>query len=152
MTQRPYPLVFEEHDGSWTWSIEIGEPFEDDHRILARDEGYETRRDAQVAVQEAMVAVRAKLREEALEALEAREQALAAAASPTDGGPEPSAESKSRVAATPATVSPQELSWGIYEADQLVALFRNRAQAQAYAKQSATRRLVQIDLQWTPTS
>ncbi len=53
-SNNPYPVIYEEHDGSWTWSIEVGEAFEDNHQVLDRNDGYLTRRDAQVAMSVAM--------------------------------------------------------------------------------------------------
>ena len=48
-----HPVIWKEHDNSWTWSIEEGKAFEDDHKVLARDEGFATRGDAKEAMQEA---------------------------------------------------------------------------------------------------
>jgi len=44
--------IWIEHDGSWTWSIEEGKAFEDDHKVLARNDGFPTRGDAKQAMQE----------------------------------------------------------------------------------------------------
>lgn len=46
-----HPVIWKEHDNSWTWSIEEGKAFEDDHQVLARDEGFATRGDAKEAMQ-----------------------------------------------------------------------------------------------------
>ena len=45
--------IWVEHDGSWTWSIEEGKAFEDDHKVLARDDGFPTRGDAKEEMQKA---------------------------------------------------------------------------------------------------
>ena len=50
-----HPVIWKEHDNSWTWSIEEGKAFEDDHQVLARDDGFETRGDAKEAMQKAWV-------------------------------------------------------------------------------------------------
>ena len=48
-----HPVIWKEHDNSWTWSIEEGKAFEDDHQVLARDEGFATRGDAKESMQKA---------------------------------------------------------------------------------------------------
>ena len=122
----PYPLVFEEHDGSWSWSIERGEPFEADHEVLRNDDGYETRRDAQEAMQRAMLEIGLKLPSRA---------ALQAASDPEEAVAVSEAESKPPSAKTTATSSDLPIpKWGVVYRGRLVALFQTREDARRYEK------------------
>ena len=139
----PYPVVYEDHDGSWTWSIEMGEPFEDDHRVLATDYGYPDRKEARSAMEQAMLGVSETLRKEKMEALEARKAALEADETEDD---EPSPPAKSGPAKNDSPV-PEEgqtavgqsesgvyslPQWGVLKKNKIVALFSSRNLARAY--------------------
>ena len=44
-----YPVIYLDHDGTWTWSVESGKAFEAEHRVYDRDTGYATKGDAREA-------------------------------------------------------------------------------------------------------
>lgn len=149
----PYPVVFEDHDGSWTWSIEVGEPFEPDHRVLATNQGYPDRKEAREALEEAMEGVAAKLKKEKDAALADRQARLDAAeevssqpatsevatetAQPPAAEPEPSTPS-----ASPRQPVP---SWGVFEASKLIALFSTRKLARDYIANSKSLKMRKIE-------
>ena len=48
------PILYLDHDGTWSWSLESGKPFEADHRVYDRGEGCHNRRQATREAQAAL--------------------------------------------------------------------------------------------------
>ena len=48
------PILFLDHDGTWTWSLESGKAFEPGHRVYDRGEGCHSRGEAARKAKEAL--------------------------------------------------------------------------------------------------
>lgn len=156
----PYPVVYEDHDGSWTWSIEVGEPFEPNHRVLATNQGYPDRKEAREALEEAMEGVAQKLKNEKdadLAERQARLDKAEEAAAKPDPSPladtiEPpeAAESEAPDQASqgepisPGTGQPIP-NWGVFEASKLIALFSTRKLARAYIAENQSLKMRKVE-------
>ena len=115
-----YPVVFQDHDGSWTWSIESGKAFEASHRVHATNNGYETQGDARAAV---------KMRLAELVASRSRGAAAEEAAAVVSPAP----PTKATAADESATSTPLP-EWGVYTGGSLVAIFADKQLAQTFGK------------------
>lgn len=158
----PYPVVYEDHDGSWTWSIEVGEPFEPDHKVLATNQGYPDRKEAKTALELAMEGVAAKLRRDKEADLEARQARLDDAAAFPSAAPSTKAQlpAEDRVANSDSNARPQAAptatttssaghpipSWGVFDASKLIALFATRKLARAYIDEDKALKMRKIDM------
>ncbi|MDJ0656474.1 MAG: hypothetical protein QNJ40_20100 [Xanthomonadales bacterium] len=117
----PYPLVYEEHDGTWSWSIERGDAFGDDHEVLDRNDGYPNRREAKAAMEVAM----GKIREDADDKPSGK-QSRAQRAKPAV-----SAERSPGIDQPATTPLPE---WGVVHEGLLVACFMTEKGALEYGK------------------
>lgn len=48
------PILFLDHDGTWTWSLESGKAFEPGHRVYDRGEGCYSKGDARKEAEAAL--------------------------------------------------------------------------------------------------
>lgn len=109
-----HPVIWKEHDNSWTWSIEEGKAFEDDYQVLARDEGFATRGDAKESMQKAW------------------ERLLAEGKTPDRPGQlKPSSE------ATAECVDKKiQLEWAVAVDDKIVAVFATQSRARKFGREN----------------
>jgi hypothetical protein len=130
----PKSMIYQEHDGTWTWSIEIGEPFEDGYRVIDRNDGYLTRNDAKEAMVEAMAHHQADLAKKpsVLESSPSRSEPRAKAA------PEPvNLKITKPIISTGGAIFSDALpEWAVVVDDRIVALFVDRTQATAFGNKS----------------
>ena len=119
----PYPLVYEEHDGSWSWSIECGDAFGDDHEVLARNDGYVNRREANAAMEVAMGKIRLGVAEE-----KPRKRPKAR---PKSSKPAIAEESFSGIDQLSTSSLPE---WGVVHDGLLIACFLTEKGAREYGK------------------
>lgn len=122
--------IWIEHDGSWTWSIEEGKAFEDDHKVLARDDGFPTRGDAKEDMQKAW----ARLIDQGKKPGrigEAPPATAPAAAPKTSQIKKPAANTKT--ATVNGAFSPTLPEWAVIVDGKIVALFAEQAVAKKYA-------------------
>src|SRR5262245_10794753 len=104
-----YPVVYQDHDESWRWSIASGTDYEPGHKIHDRREGYLTREDARKAMEKRL----AELRGTAEPATHAQ-------------GTEPARTAAASAAARPAQVLPD---WAVVVQGQIVAIFLDETDA-----------------------
>lgn len=121
--------LYEEHDGTWTWSIESGEPFEDDHRILDRGQGYRTRK----AAKEAMLAASARLEETPADSSEPARARPRPATVPTDGT-HAVAEAAERSGGRQTPIPADDLRWAVIVEGETIALFVSREHAEKFGR------------------
>jgi hypothetical protein len=109
------------------WSIEEGKAFEDDHRVLARDEGFATRGDAKEAMQQAWDRLLAEGK------TPGRPGAMKASimsgqtdsfCETHDSNPKPSTE-----------VDPQ-LEWAVVAGDRIVAVLATQSEARKFGQEN----------------
>lgn len=120
-----YPVVFQDHDGSWTWSIESGKAFEASHRVHATNNGYETQGDARAAV---------KVRLAELVASRSKGAAAEQAAAVVPAAPPTKATAADESATTPLP------EWGVYASGSLLAIFADKQLAQTFCKAQSGRK------------
>jgi hypothetical protein len=109
-----YPVITQDHDGSWSWTIESGTALENTRRVHAVNNGYDTQGDARAAAKK-------KLAE-----LVAAQSAAAAKAGSEAAATAPEVDE-------PASSAPAALpDWGVYAGGSLVALFADEKLAQAF--------------------
>ncbi len=130
---KPKPVLFQDHDGSWTWSLEIGEVFEDGYELVARNEGYPTRADAKEAMVEALA--RYNESQAAPSATSAPAPPEPEPVKPPPAKPEPAASKKKqkkkarKPGPAPAAGPPD---WAVIVEGRIVALFLDAEQARAF--------------------
>ena len=118
-----HPVIWKEHDNSWTWSIEEGKAFEDDHQVLARDEGFATRGDAKEAMQKAWERLIAEGKTPGRPGLlKPAPQAPVITASNEDAHEE-AHESGDKA---------NQLEWAVTEDDKIVAVFATQSSAREF--------------------
>lgn len=59
-----YHVVYLDHDGTWTWSVESGKAFTENHRTYGFDTGYPTQGAARTAALEKIAQIEAQRQEE----------------------------------------------------------------------------------------
>jgi len=111
-----YPVITQDHDGSWSWTIESGTALENTRRVHAVDSGYQTQGEARAA---------AKARLAQLVATNA-----AAAGEPAAVAVQSVSSAKTAAADEPAA-SPLP-QWGVYAGGSLVALFADKQLAETF--------------------
>lgn len=119
-----YPVITQDHDGTWAWTIESGTALENTRRVHAVNGGYDTQGDARAA---------AKARLAELVA----ERSAAAATAPNETAPAAgrSVPAKATEANEPAGSGATPLpDWGVYAGGALVALFADKQLAQTFGK------------------
>lgn len=122
-------VIWKEHDGSWTWSIEEGEAFEKDHQVLARDEGFHTRGDAKEAMQKEW----ARLIDEGKTPGRPGQLAPPSAEGEAAGAkPTPAKSKKTERQAAPGNNAQPE--WAVVANGQIVAVFVDQKLAKKFGK------------------
>ncbi|HEX5046238.1 MAG TPA: hypothetical protein VFX89_03885 [Gammaproteobacteria bacterium] len=119
-----YPVITQDHDGTWSWTIESGTALENTRRVHAVNGGYDTQGDARAA---------AKARLAELVA----ERSAAAGAAPDETAP--TAARSTPAKATEANESAGSAAaplpdWGVYAGGSLVALFADKRLAETFGK------------------
>ena len=125
--------IWTEHDGSWTWSIEEGKAFEDDHKVLARDDGFPTRGDAKEDMQKAW----ARLLAEGKKPGRIGKIRSTASAATKKSTPAPkTGKAKTSLNGTTASsdLIPTLPEWAVIVNDQIVAMFTSKSVAETFAK------------------
>lgn len=122
-------VIWVEHDGSWTWSIEEGKAFEDSHKVLARNEGFPTRGDAK----EDMLKEWARLIDEGKKPGRPGQKKSASAKKPTSGVKSTTAARNAAKSQSPQ-LDPTLPDWAIIVNGKIVAMFAQKTAAQKYGK------------------
>jgi hypothetical protein len=120
-----HPVIWKDHDNSWTWSIEEGKAFEDDHRVLARDEGFATRGDAKEAMQKAWDRLLAEGK------TPGRPRQLKPGSAPEPSDAKSECESADQHVAADKKV---QLEWAVAVDDKIVAVFAGQSSAQKFGR------------------
>ena len=120
-----HPVIWKDHDNSWTWSIEEGKAFEDDHQVLARDEGFATRGDAKESMQKAWDRLIAEGK------TPGRPGALRATTPATPADP-----NSEKADAAAATNTKSQLEWAIVVNDKIVAVFPTQSTARKFGREN----------------
>lgn len=124
-----HPVIWKEHDDSWTWSIEEGKAFEDGHAVLARQDGFPTRGDAKEDMQKAWARLISEGKEPSRIGKVPGKTAVSKPAAKDAAAKKPSAKT-----AAADGFDPTLPEWAVIADARVVALFADKKAAQRYAK------------------
>jgi len=122
-----HPVIWKDHDDSWTWSIEEGKAFEDDQQVLARDEGFATRGDAKEAMQKAWDCLIAEGKTPGRPGMLKRAPAARSGDTTSEGA---NADGKT------STDKKVKLEWAVVVGDKIVAVFSTQSQARKFGREN----------------
>ena len=122
-----HPVIWKEHDNSWTWSIEEGKAFEADHQVLARDEGFATRGDAKESMQKVWDRMIAEGK------TPGRPGRLKPPAAAQPGDAESGGADRK---ANASTNKKARLEWAVVVGDRIVAVFATQSKARKFGRDS----------------
>ena len=123
-------VIWVEHDGSWTWSIEEGKAFDDDHKVLARDEGFPTRGDAK----EDMLKAWSQLIDEGKKPGRPGQRKTTAVAKSQPKKKTTGSGKNAKSAAAEPAFSAAIPEWAVIVDGTVAAMFAQKTAAQKYAK------------------
>lgn len=127
-----HPVIWKEHDNSWTWSIEEGKAFEKGHEVLARDEGFATRGDAKEAMQEVWLGL--------IEAGRKPGRPGSIATSLPSDQDDSRRNSSNKKKARVVNDAKDSLEWAVVTNDKIVAVFATQSQAKKFGSANYKRK------------